>query len=315
MYFEMSWMITIGNYGLTMLDSVEITRSVEKLSDTAIIVLPGSSFNKAIEIESQIFRGNMVTIKLGYDNSLTTEFEGYLDRISTDDGSITLHCEDSIFNLKKAIPDKELKNPDVTDILKYILTGSKITLECDYSFKYDKYIIKGDTAYQVLKKIQEEIKANIYLKGNVLHVHPQYSQIFGDAVYSFQDNIESSDLEYRKAEDRLFEVTVEGKAKDGKVIRETVGKKGGDSVTIKIDGVSDKATLRNLANEQLKVKSYTGYSGSLTGWLIPYCDAGYKVYLTDLDYEYKTGAYYVLEVVVKFGASGASRIVKIGKKL
>lgn len=313
--FDMSWKITIGQYRLTMLDCVEITRSVEKLSDTAVIVLPGSCFNKAIEVESMIRRSDQVLIQLGYDDNLVTEFEGYLDRISTDDGSITLHCEDSLFTLKKTLPDKELISPDIADILQYILIGSKITVECDYSFKYDKYIIKGETAYQVLKKIQEETKANIYLKGNVLHVHPQYSEIFGDAVYSFQDNIESSDLEYKKSEDRIFEVTVEGKGKDGKVIRETVGKKGGDSVTIKIDGVSDTATLRNLANEQLKVKSYTGYSGSFTGWLIPYCDAGYKVYLTDLDYEYKTGTYYVLEVAVKFGASGGSRIVKIGKKL
>jgi len=313
--FNMTWNITIGKYRLTMLESVEATRSVEKLSDTAIITLPGYCFNRAIEVEEMIKRSDKVLIELGYDNNLVPEFEGYLDRISTDGGSITLHCEDSLFTLKKAIPDKELKNPDVSDILKYILSGSNITLECDYSFKYDKYIIKGETAYQVLKKIQEEIKANIYLKGNVLHVHPQYSEVFGESVYSFQENIESSDLEYMKSEDRLFEVTVEGKGKDGKVIRETVGKPAGDSVTIKIDGVSDRATLRNLANEQLKVKSYTGYSGSFTGWLIPFCDAGYKVYLKDQDYEYKSGSYYVLEVVVKFSASGGVRTVKIGKKL
>jgi len=313
--FDMNWIITIGQYRLTMLDSVEVTRSVEKLSDTAVIVLPGSCFNRAIEVEDLIKRSDEVIIQLGYNNKLENEFEGYLDRISTDDGSIRLHCEDSLFLLKKAVPDKELKNPDVSDILKYILAGSNITLECDYSFKYDKYIIKGETAYQVLKKIQEETKANIYLKGNVLHVHPQYSQIFGQAVYSFQENIESSDLEYMKSEDRKVEVTVEGKGIDGKVIREVVGEKGGDSVTIKINGVSDRATLRNLANEQLKVKSYTGYSGSFTGWLIPFCDAGYKVSLSDVDYEYKSGDYYALEVVVKFSSSGGSRIVKIGKKL
>ena len=53
--------------------------------------------------------------------------------------------------------------------------------------------------------------------------------------------------------------------------------------------------MRNLANEQLKVKSYTGYSGSFTGWLIPYCDAGYAVTLLDLDYDYKSGTYYAIE--------------------
>ncbi|KAF0193377.1 MAG: hypothetical protein FD166_3714, partial [Bacteroidetes bacterium] len=277
--FDISWSVKIGQYRLTMIDSVEIIRSVEKLSDTAVVTLPASCFNKALEVESKIKRSDKVTIELGYNNNLVSEFEGYLDRIATDDGSIRLHCEDALFLLKKQVADKQLVNPDITDILQYILTGTGFSLKCDYSFKYDKYIIKGETAYQVLKKIQEETKANIYLKGNELHVHPQYTQVFGEAVYSFQDNIESSDLEYKNADDRLFEVTVEGKGKDGKVVRETVGQKGGDSVTIKIDGVSDKATLRNLATEQLKVKSYTGYSGSFTGWLIPYCDAGYKIFL------------------------------------
>jgi hypothetical protein len=70
-----------------------------------------------------------------------------------------------------------------------------------------------------------------------------------------------------------------------------------------------------MAGEQLKTKSYTGYSGSFTGWLVPWCDAGYKVSITDRDYEIKDGTYYVLEVVTTFSKSGGVREVKIGMKL
>ena len=312
--FDINWHITIGNYRLTMLDSVELVRSVEQLSDTALIVLPGSCFNKAIEIEQKIQRGNKVSIQLGYNGNFTTEFEGYLESIATDDGSISLKCEDPLFTFRVAIQDKELVNPDITDILKYILP-KEFSLQCDYSFKYDKYVIKDSTAYQVLKKIQEETKANIYLKGNVLHVHSRYQEIFGEAEYSFQQNIEKSDLKYMKADDRKLEVTVEGKGKDGKVIRETVGEKGGDLLNWQIGGISDPATLMSLAKEQLKIHSYTGYSGSFTGWLLPYCDAGYSVLLTDTDYEYKSGKYYVIEVQTKVSAAGGERIIKVGKRL
>lgn len=311
--FDISWHITVGAYRLTMLESVEIIRSVEQLSDTAIILLPGAVFNKAIEVEQKIKRGDKVLISLGYDANMTTEFDGYLDSISTDDGSIKLNCEDPLFLLKHPVADKEFNNPDITDILKYI--AGPFTVSCDYGFKYDKYVIKGQTAYQVLKKLQEETKANIYLKESVLHVHPQYSELFGSASYSFQDNIEKSSLQYKNAEDRKLIVNAEGKGKDGKVIRETVGETGGDSITLRLDGVSDRTTLRNLASEQLKVKSYTGYSGSFTGWLVPYCDAGFKIYLTDLDYSYKSGVYYVLEVRTKVSQSGGEREVKIGKKI
>lgn len=314
MYYDMNWKISVGKYRLSMLSSVEITRSVEQLSDTATIVLPGAVFNRALEVEKQIKRGDKVTIELGYDAKLKMEFEGYLESISTDDGSITLNCEDALFLLKTAVGDKEFTNPVLDDILKYILpTG--FTLKCDYSFKYDKYVIQSATAYQVLKKIQEETKANIYLKGEVLHVHPQYSEIFGNASYSFQDNIEKSDLEYKNAEDRKVEVTVEGKGRDGKVIREIVGEKGGDSITLKIDGVSDPASLKTLANEQLKIKSYTGYSGSFTGWLIPFCDAAYAVKIADSDYDYKSGTYYCTELVTTMDSSGGKRTIKVGRKI
>src|SRR5574343_663070 len=261
--FDINWDITIGKYKLTMLDSVEIVRSVEQLSDTATVVLPGSVFNKAIEVEQQIKRGDYVTIRMGYDNNLVTEFTGYLQSIATDDGSITLKCEDALFRLRTAVNDKELINPDIKDILSYVLPNG-FSFECDYSFKH---------------------------------------------------NIESSDLEYINAEDRKIEVIAEGKGADGKVIRESVGEKGGDTMHLKIDGVSDTQTLRNLANEQLKVKSYTGYSGSFTGWLIPYCDAGYKATISDSDYEYKSGSYYVTEVTTRLSKDGGVREIKLGRKL
>jgi hypothetical protein len=314
-----------------LLEGVEITRSVEQLSDTATITLPGSVFNKALEIEDKIKRGNTVKIELGYNadmttttpappkegnSALVTEFEGFIESIETNDGSITIKCEDAIYQLRQPVADKELINPDVSDVLNYVLAQIEgYTLSCDYQFKYDKFTILSNTAYKVVKQIQEETKANVYLKGNVLHVHPQYKEIFGLAEYSFQHNIESSELEYRNADDKKTEVIVEGKSKDGKVIRETAGEKGGDTITIKIDGVSDPASLKNMAEEQLKVKSYTGYSGSFTGWLIPYCDAGYKVTISDEDYEYKSGTYYVLEVVTNFSKAGGSRQIKIGSKI
>ena len=316
MLFNLSWKITLENYQLMLLEGVEITRSVEQLSDTATITLPGSVFNKALDIEKEIKRGNTVKIELGYNDDLITEFEGFIESIETNDGSITIKCEDAIYKLRKPVADKEFTNPDVSVILNYVLAQiGGYTLSCDYQFKYDKFTILSNTAYKVVKQIQEETKANVYLKGNVLHVHPQYKEIFGTAEYSFQQNIESSELEYRNADDRKTEVVVEGKSKDGKVIRETAGQKGGDTITIKIDGVSDPASLKIMAEEQLKVKSYTGYSGSFTGWLIPYCDAGYKVTISDDEYEFKDGTYYVLEVVTNFSKSGGSRQIKIGSKI
>jgi len=318
--FDINWKIQIGNYKLLMLDSATITKSVEQLSDTAEIVLPGACFNKAIEVEDKIKRGDVVTIKAAYnaqdDSDYKLEFSGYLESITTDDGSLKLMCEDGIFKFRKPIANKVFKKPDVTDILNYICKQiGGYTLSCDYSFKYDKYVIHNTTGYDVLKGIQEESKANIYLKDNVLHVHPQYKEIFGTAAYSFQYNIEKSELEYRNEEDRPFEVNVEGKGKDGKIIRVTAGRKGGDSETIKRYGISDIPSLTKIAEEAAKIKSYTGYSGNFTGWLVPYCDAGYKVSIADEDYEYKDGNYYALKVETKLSQAGGERTITPGAKI
>lgn len=319
----MVWNISVGNYKLAMMERVEITRSVELLSDTAIVTLPATAYNQALDIESKIKRGDRVKIWLGYDDHLILEFDGYLESIVTDGGSLKLNCEDAIFLYRVSLEDKELKNVDVKDILThvnkavsaYYPSEKAFDLSCDYSFTYDKFVIKDATGYDVLKKIQEEAKPNVYLKDRKLHVHPQYSEIFGKVNYDFSENIETSNLKYRLASDRKLLVEVESKDLAGNVIKVEAGTTGGDKVTIKVSGVTNKDSLTALANEALKQRVYTGYEGSFTGWMQPYCDAGYQVTITDKDYEYKNGTYYVIEVKVEFDSGGGKRIVKIGKKI
>jgi len=69
------------------------------------------------------------------------------------------------------------------------------------------------------------------------------------------------------------------------------------------------------AKNEYVSRVYDGYEGTFTGWLVPYCDAGYQVKLVDEDYQDKTGNYYVLEVKTNFSKSGGVRTIKIGKKL
>lgn len=300
-----------------MIESVEIVHSVELLSDTATITLPSAAFNKAFEINDKIKRGDAIKIELGYDDKLVTEFEGFLEQEpNTDNGSLILRCEDGLFQYRKSLDNIVLKNCSVSDVLNYVNKAiGGFTLKCDYDFKYDKFVINNATGYDVLKKIQEEAKPNIYLKGNVLHVHPQYSEIFGKANYDFSKNIETADLKYKNAEDRKYMVTVESKGPDGKMIKEEYGTTGGDKLHLNVSGITDRASLKKIATEALQSKTYTGYEGTFTGWLVPYCDAGYQVKIVDQDYEYKTGTYYVLEVKTNFAKDGGMRTVKIGKKL
>ena len=321
--YDMTFDIRIGSYRLRMVDSVTVKTSVEELTDTAVITLPASVYNVALNVEDKIRRGDKVSIAFGYDGNNRTEFEGYLNSIKTDGGKLTLECEDAIYLYKVSIADEEIKNISVKELLERMNAavanahGVKIDLRCDYDFSYDKFVISNATAFDVLKKVQEEAKSNIYLKGKTLHVHPQYSEVLGSVVYDFAKNVESEDLKYVRAEDRRLMVVIKGKGADGKTFQIEVGTTGGDKITLDRSGsgISDKASLKKMAEEELKRKNFTGYEGSLTGWLLPVCDAGYKVKIRDGEYEYKNGTYYVLAVETEFSQSGGKRKVKFGKKL
>lgn len=316
--YRMCHNITIGNYRLRLLESVTVVRSVDALADTATIVLPGMVHNAAIEVEGKINVGDTVKIELGYNDKLQTEFEGYVQRIGTDGGSVTIECEDGLWGFRKGVKDKQYTQADVQTILKDICKQcGGFELSCDYFFKYDKFVVSNATGFDVLKKVQDEVKPNIYLKGNTLHVHPKYSEIFGEAKYDFSRNIEGggTSLEYRKAEDRKVLITVTGEKKDGKKVTVEVGTSGGDKVTLHLPGATDEASLRRLGEQALAERCYTGYSGSFDGWLWPYCDAGYKVSLHDPDYESKDGTYYVTAVEVNYSQSGGKRTVTLGKRL
>lgn len=64
--YTMAFDIRIGHYKLCMIDKVEIHRSVELLADTAIITLPASEYNKTLQIEDKVKRGDKVIITIGY---------------------------------------------------------------------------------------------------------------------------------------------------------------------------------------------------------------------------------------------------------
>jgi len=316
--YKMSWDIKIGGYRLKMVEKVSIKRSVELLADTATVTLPATVFNKTISIEDKIKVGDAVEIELGYNDDLKTEFKGYLKSIKTDGGSLTLELEDDIYLFRKSVKDEEMKDASVKKILENICSQvGGFSVSCDYDFTYDKFVINNATGYDVLKKIQDEASPNIYLKDKVLHVHPQYAEIFGEARYDFSKNIEreGTDLKYKSEDERKFLIVVEGTDETGATVSVEKGVTGGDKMTLKLPGVSSRSSLEQKAQSVLEQKVYTGYEGSFQTWLVPYVDAGYKVAITDPDYEVKNGTYYVISVETTFSKDGGVRKVTLGKRV
>ena len=312
----MIWDIQVGKFKLGLLELVEIHKSVDLLADTAVIVVPGVVYNQSLDVEDMVNVGDQVIIKLGYDDDLITEFEGYLQRIDTDDSSLTFNCEDGIYLTRKPVADKQFNGVTVEDIAKYLIAEvGGLTLNCTYSIQYEKFVIKSANAYDVLKKLQDDTKANIYMKGNELNIHPPYIEKGGDVKYDFARNIESSDLQYRNKDDRKFEVQVIGIDLNGKKQTVTVGTTGGEKRTVHVSSPMSLDNLKKRGEAEMAYLSFTGYEGSITGWLIPYVEPTYSAEIYDSEYEYKTGSYYVISVTTTFSEDGGVRKVELGRKL
>ena len=311
--------IQIGNYKLGLLQSVEIHKSVDLLADTAVVIVPGVVYNQSLDIEEKVKVGDQVTVKLGYDDNLVTEFEGYLQRIDTDDSSLIFNCEDAIYLTRKNIPAKVFVKCKIKDVAQYCMDYLGFELNCTMdgdTHYFDKFIISpNDTVYNVISKLQESTKANIYMQGTTLHIHPAYIKKGGNVEYDFSVNIESSDLKYRKSSDRPIEVTVTSIGIDGKSRSVTIGQSGGDKKTFDSKSTMTDEAMRTTAENILKYSSYDGYEGCITGWLIPYVEPTYSAHVHDKEYEYKTGSYYVVSVTTTFDESGGVRKVELGRKL
>lgn len=321
--YKMDWEISFSTsngrrYNLGLLAECEIVSSVDNLTDTATIILPEANMNKVFNVQGELSRGTEIKIQLGYDDNLKTEFVGFIREITTNDSSLKIVCEDALYLYRNKVNDVELKATNIKQIATLISSQIDPTYKVisDYTITYEKFVIHQATAFDVLKKLQSETKANVYFntEKKELHIHPPYIEKGGDVVYSMQHNIEQSSLEYKKAIDKQYEIIVESTDTKGKTRKITAGTTGGDQVTLKV-GAMSVADMKKIANAELLKRSSDGYEGTFDAWLVPFVQPTYSAVVVDSDYPYKDGRYYVVSVTTNFSEGGAKRTIQLGVKL
>ena len=313
----MKFDIEVGSYKLGMVEKVEIIRSVEQLADSAVVTLPAAEYNIALDVEQKIHRGDKIVINLGYDEiGMVQEFVGWVQRVGTDNGAITLECEDDLYLFRKALTDRQFTNVSLKSLLELVVegVGGGFSIDCSYSWTYEKFVINNATGYDVLRKIQEECGADIYIHEKTLHVHAPGEKVGNTIYYDFSQNVQDCDLTYRRTEDRRVRVVVKALLPDGKVKQREYGTTGGDKVVVKCAS-SDDESMKLRGESEHKRLTFDGYDGNIVTWLVPYIKPGDKAVLHDKDYDYKDGSYFVRAVSTEFSADGGKRTVELGYRL
>lgn len=317
--FRLCHNVEIGRYRLKLFSDVLVKRSVESLSDTATITVPGRHLNRPLSLQGKINRGDRVLIELGYDDRLRREFSGYVEKITDHDGTLKIECLDELYLFKqKSLENVEHKGITLTDLLKLLCAAvdPSIQVQCDYEFGYEKFVFLHATAYDVLKKIQEETRADIFFDDGTLHVHAPYTWIANDQAVRFDParNIEKCDLRWVDNADKKVRVEVKVRMPNGKEDKVEKGLEGGETVNI-ISASSNLDDANRLAAAEYARRVGTGYEGNFTCWLMPYVAPAYKVSLHDDDRELRDGVYYVTAAEVNFGSTGGSRKITLGRRL
>jgi len=322
MLYDIDWNIEFNNKGkrtrLALMAELEIIKDVDNLADTATIVLPESIMNDALNFENKIGRGTEVKIEFGYNGQMVTEFVGYIQDITANDSSLKILCEDALFLFRVGVPDKEMKPTSVSQVAQYVIDNvdKSFKLDCSFDITYEKFTIHQATGYDVLKKLQEETKANVFFdtEKKILFIQPPYTNKGGEVYYSMQKNIEASSLEYKNKLDYKLEVTVESTDIKGNVRKVTAGTTGGDKLTFKVGAMSEDS-MKKVAEAALQRQNAAGYEGSFDTWLIPFLSPTYSARIKDEDYPEKTAFYYVKSVKTSLSSSGGKRTITPGIKL
>ena len=247
---------------------------------------------------------------------MVQEFDGWLQRIGTDNGAITLECEDDLFLFRKALEDRQLENVTLSELLALIVegVGGDFDIDCSYSWTYQKFVISTATGFDVLQKIQEESGADIYIQRKTLHVHGPGEKVGNTIIYDFEQNVQDCDLTYRRTEDRRVRIVVKALLPDGKVKEREYGTTGGDRVVVR-SAASDDASMDLRGESEHKRLTFDGYDGNIVTWLVPYIKPGDSAEIHDREYQYKDGSYYVKGVKTEFSAEGGVRTVELGYRL
>lgn len=321
--FKIDWKITIGELTLQLLDSVEITRDTDNLTDSAVIKLPACVFNRYIADVNKIRRDQTVTISLGYNGDLHQEFSGYIRSVERDQSGLVINCQDEIYLFNQTrMPDKVYDNPTVKDLLNDVLkaVNQSLTLKCVYDFSYDKFTVNNATALDVLKTIQDECHCTMYIKDGVFNVTPPFvtPDTTKTVKYDTTVNImaDGYSLKYKDKDDRKLKVIVKGKDKEGKEIEcKPTGEPGGDTATFDYKGIATQTMLDSIADNMYAAKSFSGYEGSFQAWFLPLIDKGDTVEITDTADPDRNGRYFVKAVATSCGSGGITRKITVGKRL
>jgi len=323
MLFVLESTIKIAAYEFKTVTSIEITKSVDELTDTAIITMPARFKVRKngilMDTDEAIKVGDPVTITLGYERYYNgVEFRGYVSKVNPKI-PIEIHCEDATWLLKRKNINKAWNKPvQLKEILQEVVKDTSIKLAANVpEMEIDKFIIQNANANQVLQTLKSDYGLSIYLNDDEeLYVGlQQLNNIHQEVAYDLNYNLVENNLEYKTEESRKIKVRYTYIDKENKKKTVEVGDYDGEIRTFHTSIISDESKLKDMAKAELRKLKYEGFSGNVKSFLIPFATRGMTAKLINKVKPKQEGKYYINKVITSFSDQGARRQTYITNKL
>jgi hypothetical protein len=319
-----------------------------------------------------LMRGDKVTMDYGYryfkkgieifegTNNQTTGshlFDGWISQVSSK-MPIKFKVEDNFWKLKQtACPIHTFKNTDTLEgIINYLLSvynkdkypDEQFTFRPLTTTTFGDFRVGNETIAEVMGRLQKTFHFESYFKGNELRcgINPYIESEAKTNTFTFQKDIISDDLEYRRKEDLVLSMiastkneeatgktTKDGNAKtkcvrlevlvtfrNGSDIPTTFIKKkgedyppntGGERANFTFSSAKNIKELTDLATTELRLVYYTGFKGKFTTFGLPFVKMGDHVKLIDPILPERNGKYKVKSVEYSAGVSGVRQIIEL----
>lgn len=333
--YKIGILAIIGNFKpFRAVHSIEIKKSLNNFMDTARIKLPARCYikkNDGVELStttSAFKRGDKVELFAGYNNiwSGTPEFEGFVSRVNNGI-PVEIECEGYAFQLRDKYIQKIYRGVSVRTVLQDLVEGTDIILDKDMEdMQLDRLDFPNKiNRLEALSFITQSSAGNIafWFKGKTLYAGLKYLHFTKANTEGKADTIYRADYNYprgstfREKEKEDYSVELHLNNGMGKKEKVSHGPMTGMVRSKKISLISpeQKELARKMAENATGLKSYDGVDGSIQGFLIPYCEPGYKVEHIDKRFEALSGKFLCDEVNLSINQSGARRTVKLSYKL
>ena len=305
--------------------SVEIELDMFKINSSCKIQIPasarlqlkGSGSGESVQTAKQFNRGDKITVKLGYDNQLETEFTGFISRVNFT-SPCEIECEGYEFLLRSSCETKTWAKTTMKEVIQYIIKDTEIILSDHIpEVNFTKFIIPANmTKLEALQMVKEKYGMTIFFDDKTLYAGLAYVLDNGTVKYKLGWNtIKDKDLKYRNADDVSLKIKAVWIKPDNTKIEAEVGDPKGSQRTLFFYNVSSKAELEKLAKEEIQKYKYSGYEGKITTFLQPFVKPGMKGVLMDPKYAERDGTYYITKVKTKADKSGGRRTVDFTIKI